>query len=244
MPRPRRPESSKRKRRSRTLARWLGLAAAVVVFITVCQVLLVRFINPPYTVRMVVARLLNGGVPPGDSPSIQWVKLKDISPYLRQAVLAGEDQRFLVHWGFDFAEMEEAVHGFLNGKTMRGASTITMQVARTVFLWPDRTLLRKATEAYYTVLIEWLWTKERILEVYLNTVDWGDGCAGVRAAAARYFGVKPSQLSRSQAALLASVLPNPRHWSGSHPSPQVLVRKSRILKDLDLMPLLPRPGGG
>ena len=181
---------------------------------------------------------------PTRNPSgIQWVRLGDISPDLRRAVLAAEDQRFLAHHGFDFTEMEEVIHGFLNGGAIRGASTITMQAARTVFLWPGRTLLRKAAEAYYTVLIEWTWTKERILEVYLNTVDWGDGCAGVRAAAARYFGVEPCEINRSQAALLASILPNPRRWSASKPSPQVLARKDKIMKDLDLMPLLPRPQG-
>jgi monofunctional biosynthetic peptidoglycan transglycosylase len=219
------------------------MAASVVIGITVCQVLLVRFIDPPYTVKMAVDRLLNVGGPTSDASAIQWVRLGDISPHLRRAVLAAEDQRFLAHHGFDFTEMGEVAHGFLNGGAIRGASTITMQAARTVFLWPGRTLLRKAAEAYYTVWIEWMWTKERILEVYLNTVDWGEGCAGVRAAAARYFSVEPSEISRSQAALLASVLPNPRRWSASKPSPQVLARKDRIMKDLDLMPLLPRPGG-
>jgi monofunctional biosynthetic peptidoglycan transglycosylase len=218
----------------------LGLAAATVFGITLCQVLLVRLFNPHYTVEMAVVRLLNVGGPIGDPPSIQWVRLVEISPYLRRAVLAAEDQRFLVHHGFDFTEIEEAAHGFLSGEPIRGASTITMQVARTMFLWPGRSWLRKAAEAYYTVWIEWMWTKERILEVYLNTVDWGDQCAGVRAAAARYFGLEPRELNRSQAALLASVLPNPRRWSASNPSPHVLERKNRILKDLDLMPLLPR----
>jgi monofunctional biosynthetic peptidoglycan transglycosylase len=220
----------------------LALAAAIVVGITVCQVLLVRFFNPPYTVKMAIDRLLNAGEPASDPQSIQWVHLVDISPHLRRAVLAGEDQRFLTHYGFDFTEIEEAVHGFLNGESIRGASTITMQVARTLFLWPGRSLLRKAAEAYYTVWIEWIWTKERILEVYLNTVDWGDKCAGVRAAAAKYFGVEPRELNRSQAALLASVLPNPRRWSARNPSALLLARKNRILKELDLMPLLPRPG--
>jgi monofunctional biosynthetic peptidoglycan transglycosylase len=215
----------------------------VVVGITFCQVLLVRFFNPPYTVKMAIDRLLHVDGPISDSPTIQWAGLGDISPHLRRAVLAAEDQRFLSHRGFDFAEMGEAVHGFLDGKPIRGASTITMQAARTVFLWPGRTLLRKAAEAYYTILIEGMWSKERILEVYLNTVDWGDGCAGVRAAAARYFRVEPRELNRSQAALLASVLPNPRRWSAGKPSAEVLARKNRILKDLDLMPLLPRRRG-
>ncbi len=241
MPRPRRPEPSKRKPLSLRAVLWLGLTAAMVVGITVCQVLLVRFLNPPYTVKMAIDRVLNVGGPTSDPPTIQWARLVDISPYLRRAVLAAEDQRFLAHHGFDFTEMGEAAHDFLNGESIRGASTITMQVARTVFLWPGRSLLRKAAEAYYTVWIEWMWTKERILEVYLNTVDWGDKCAGVKAAAARYFGVKPRELNRSQAALLASVLPNPRRWSANNPSPHVLERKNRILKDLDMMPLLPRP---
>lgn len=219
------------------------MAASVGIGITVCQILLVRFIDPPCTVKMAVDRLLNVGGPTSDFSAIQWVRLGDISPHLRRAVLAAEDQRFLVHHGFDFTEMGEVVHGFLKGGAIRGASTITMQAARTVFLWPGRTLLRKAAEAYYTILVEWIWTKERILEVYLNTVDWGDGCAGVRTAAARYFRVEPSEINRSQAALLASILPNPRRWSASNPSPQVLARKDRIMKDLDLMPLLPRPRG-
>jgi monofunctional biosynthetic peptidoglycan transglycosylase len=214
----------------------------MVAGITVCQVLLVRFINPPFTVKMAIDRLLNVGGPTSDPPRIQWVHLVDISPHLRRAVLAGEDQRFLTHHGFDFTEIGEAASGFLSGEPIRGASTITMQVARTVFLWPGRSWLRKAAEAYYTVWIEWIWTKERILEVYLNTVDWGEKCAGVKAAAARYFAVEPRELNRSQAALLASVLPNPRRWSASSPSPYILERKNRILRDLDLMPLLPRPG--
>ena len=164
--------------------------------------------------------------------------MEEISPNLRKAVLAGEDQRFLSHHGFDLREMNKAIRDIALKKGYRGASTITMQVARTVFLWPDRSWPRKMAEAYYTLLIEICWSKERILEIYLNTVDWGTGIMGAEAASRKYFQTSAFGISCSQAALLAAILPNPHKGSPNHPGPQLLKRQKKILKDMKKMPLL------
>jgi monofunctional biosynthetic peptidoglycan transglycosylase len=134
--------------------------------------------------------------------------------------------------------MNEAIKDMAAGKGFRGASTITMQVARTVFLWPDRSWLRKGAEAYYTVVIEIFWTKKRIFEIYLNTVDWGTGVKGVEAASRKYFHLPCLSLSPSQAAALAAILPSPHRWSPIKPNARVLERKRRILIDMKKMPLL------
>jgi monofunctional biosynthetic peptidoglycan transglycosylase len=167
-----------------------------------------------------------------------WRSLKDVSPNIRKCVLAGEDQRFLSHHGFDLVEMNKAITDMILKKGNRGASTITMQVARTVFLWPARSWLRKAAEAYYTIMIEILWSKGRILEIYLNTVDWGTNITGIEAASRKYFNKSCSYLPPSQAALLVAILPNPHRWSPTNPSSYVLKRKRRILKEMKKMPLL------
>lgn len=167
-----------------------------------------------------------------------WKPLRDISPDIRKAVLASEDQRFLSHHGFDFSEMNQAIRDIVLKRGWRGASTITMQAARTVFLWPERSWLRKSAEAYYTVLIEIFWSKERILEIYLNTVDWGPSVVGVEAASRKYFHVSCCCLSRSQAASLAAILPSPHKWSPINQGTEVLKRRNRILKDMEKMPLL------
>jgi monofunctional biosynthetic peptidoglycan transglycosylase len=134
--------------------------------------------------------------------------------------------------------MNKALKDMAVKRRFRGASTITMQVARSVFLWPGRNLVRKIIEAYYTMLIEFLWDKKRILEIYLNTVDWGKQMVGAEAASRRYFHRSASFLSPSQAALLAAVLPNPHRWSPVKPNARVLRRKERILEEMDSMPLL------
>jgi monofunctional biosynthetic peptidoglycan transglycosylase len=171
----------------------------------------------------------------------EWRDLARISSHIQKAVLAGEDQRFLQHHGFDFVELEYALRDAVKDRRVRGASTITMQTARTVFLWPDRTIFRKAFEAYYTVLLEILWDKERILEVYLNTVDWGVGIMGAEAACRKYFNIGADQATPSQAALLAAILPSPHRWSPVTPGEYVSRRQKRILKDMDKMPDLKRP---
>jgi len=205
----------------------------------VSQVLLLRFFNPPFTVKTAWTWFGNKlSVSREKGPLYRWRPLKEISPHLRRAVLAGEDQRFLSHRGFDFIEMNKAVSDILMEKGTRGASTITMQVARTVFLWSGRSWLRKSLEAYYTLLIEMFWSKERILEMYLNTVDWGTDIMGAETASRRYFNTPSSHVTVSQAALLAAILPNPHEWSPVNPSPYVEERKYKIMHDMPKMPLL------
>ena len=173
------------------------------------------------------------GEKPYKWPKYHWRSLEDISPHLIKAVLAGEDQRFFSHRGFDFIEMDHALRDALvSGKT-RGASTLTMQMARSVFLWPERSFIRKLAEAYYTMLLELLWNKRRIVEVYLNTVDWGEDVVGAEAAARRYFCKTSRQLKPSEAAALAAILPSPHRWSPTNPDPMVLKRVKRILEDME-----------
>jgi monofunctional biosynthetic peptidoglycan transglycosylase len=206
---------------------------------SIIEVLFVRFVNPPVTTSMVYEWICNKLYPtqPFVWPKQVWKPIHQISPHLIRSVQAGEDQKFVSHHGFDFEEMNQALDDLQAGRRLRGASTITMQTARTVFLWPSRSFLRKAIEAYYTVIIEFLWSKKRILEVYLNTVDWGTGIAGAEAAARKYFHTRASDLSRSQAALLAAILPNPHSWSPTHPSAYVRQRQRRIMMDMDRMPV-------
>jgi monofunctional biosynthetic peptidoglycan transglycosylase len=162
----------------------------------------------------------------------EWRELDGMASHIIRAVLAGEDQRFFTHHGFDFIEMNRAVKDLLSDGKVRGASTISMQTARTVFLWPSRSLGRKITEAYFTLLIEALWSKERIMEVYLNTVDWGPHVMGIEAASRNYYKRSSASLTRSQSALLAAVLPNPHKWSPVKPNAYVLQRKAKIQKDM------------
>ena len=170
-------------------------------------------------------------------PRQEWRQLKDISPWLIKAVLAAEDQRYMSHHGFDFIEMNKAFKDILSDKRIRGASTITMQVSRAVFLWPERNLLRKTLEAYYTVLLEVFLTKLRILELYLNTVDWGEGIMGAEAASHAYFRVSAGDVTPSQAARMAAILPSPHRWSPIRPNSRVIERQKRIMKDMDKMHL-------
>jgi len=214
---------------------FLGVCLAV----SVLQVAVLRVLNPPFTGAMVsnwVADKVAGRE--AQWPDPEWRPLRRMSPHLRRSVLAGEDQRFTTHNGFDFVEMNQAFQDALAGGRVRGASTITMQVARTVFLWPGRSLVRKSLEAYYTVLIEALWGKKRILEVYLNTVDWGEGVVGAEMASKKYFRTNASYLTAEQSALLAAVLPSPHQWSPEHPTGYVRERQRRILEDMRKMPLL------
>ena len=209
----------------------------MLVFMSILQVLSLRYIDPPFFLMTPFKSILSGFSPKTPEISANWRPFKQISPHVKKAVLAAEDQRFLVHKGFDLIELNIALKDMAAGKGYRGASTITMQVARTVFLWPSRTWIRKGLEAYYTVLLELFLSKKRILEVYLNTVDWGEGIRGVGSAAEAYFHISAGRLSRGQAALLAAVLPSPHRWSPIKPNTRVLRRQKRILKDMNKMPL-------
>jgi len=153
-----------------------------------------------------------------------------------QAVVASEDNLFLTHHGFSFNDMSRAFEHNLNGKKIRGGSTISQQTAKNVFLFPQRSYIRKGLEAYYTVLIEFAWSKKRIMEVYLNVIEMGDGIYGVEAAAEEHFGVHASELTKSQAALIAASLPNPRKFDAGHPSGYMERRKSQIVNLMGKLP--------
>lgn len=161
--------------------------------------------------------------------SKRWVPIEKISPHMIQAVVAAEDNRFLEHHGFSFEDMQKAWKNNQKGRRIRGGSTISQQTAKNIFLWNKRSYLRKGLEAYFTVLIELFWSKERIMEVYLNSIEMGDGIYGVQAAALEYFGKDADRLSRSQAALIAVCLPNPRKFNPSRPSSYIQRRKNQVM---------------
>jgi monofunctional biosynthetic peptidoglycan transglycosylase len=158
----------------------------------------------------------------------RWVGRESISPHMRLAVVAAEDQKFPHHWGFDFESIADAVQEKGARGRLRGASTITQQVARNLFLWPGRSYVRKGLEAYFTVLLEALWSKQRILEVYLNIAEFADGTYGVYTASQTFFGKRSSALDRQDAALLAAVLPNPARLHVRNPSAYVRERAGWI----------------
>lgn len=163
-----------------------------------------------------------------------WVSLDEISPSLSQAVMASEDAHFLEHHGFDFKAIEHAAMRNMQHPEKRklGASTISQQTAKNVFLWPGRSWLRKGLEVYFTALIELLWPKERIMEVYLNSIEMGRGIYGAEAVAEHHFRTTASELTREQCALIAATLPNPRRFDSSRPSPYMLKRQRRILHEM------------
>lgn len=172
----------------------------------------------------------------GEMPRMHhhWVPLKDMTRNMPVAVMASEDQRFLMHHGFDFDAIQKAVERNMKaGKKKYGASTISQQTAKNVFLWPGRSWLRKGLEMYFTALIEIVWGKERIMEIYLNSIEMGDGIYGVDAVAEYHFGKTASTLSRRDCALVAATLPNPRRFSSKDPSPYMKKRQRQILKEMN-----------
>jgi monofunctional glycosyltransferase len=213
-----------------SLLRWLGVVALAWLLLTVTPVLLLRWLRPLTSAFMLEAR--SAAWHAGDRNyhiDFDWVSLERISPNAAIAVIASEDQQFPFHAGFDFDSIREAVRASEHGRRLRGASTISQQVAKNLFLWNGRSLARKGLEAYFTVLIESLWPKERILEMYLNIAQFGDGLYGVEAAAHRFWHKPASRLSSSEAALLAAVLPNPLRLHADRPSHYVIQRRDWIL---------------
>ncbi|MCF8238087.1 MAG: monofunctional biosynthetic peptidoglycan transglycosylase [Saprospiraceae bacterium] len=161
-----------------------------------------------------------------------WVSMDDISIHLAPAVMCAEDQHFMDHWGFDLEAIQKAIEHNKRSKRTRGASTISQQTAKNVFLWPQRSWLRKGLEIYFTGLIELIWTKRRIMTVYLNVIEFGPGIYGAEAAAQHYFHKPASKLTKTESAMLAAVLPNPRKYSVSRPGPYVHRRKEWILRQM------------
>lgn len=172
-----------------------------------------------------------------------WVSLDEMSLYAPVAVMAGEDARYLLHHGFDFNAIGDAAKHNIKGKgSKHGASTISQQTAKNVFLWPGRSWLRKGLEVYFTALIEVFWGKHRIMEVYLNSIEMGDGIYGVAACAEYNFGKTAQSLSRSDCALIAATLPNPRKFSSKNPSPYMRKRQRAIMANMRFIPAFPKEG--
>ena len=164
----------------------------------------------------------------------QWQPWERLSRHIKLAVIASEDQKFAFHPGFDFAAIDKALKANERGRKVRGASTISQQVAKNLFLWRGRSWVRKGLEVWFTVLIEALWPKQRILDAYLNLVDWGDGIFGAEAAARSYFGTDASSLTSAQAARLAAILPNPHRWRAAKPG-RYVARRAANLQDRSAM---------
>jgi monofunctional biosynthetic peptidoglycan transglycosylase len=219
--------------RKRTLPqrvlRWLCLATLGGIVLSVAVVLLLRFVAPPTSAFMIDRRIDAWLDEERDFRlDYRWTPIAQVSAQLPIALVAAEDQTFPDHHGFDVAAIQSAMAEAEDGSRLRGASTITQQVAKNLFLWNGRSYVRKGLEAYFTVLIEVLWPKQRIIEVYLNIAEFGDGIYGADAAARRFFGVDASRLSARQAALLAAVLPNPQRMRANPPSPYVQRRAAWI----------------
>ena len=217
---------AKRTSRRGRLGRVLGWLAVGAVVVPALLVLLLRWVPPP-TSSIMVQRTLAG-----ETVQYRWVPLEDIAPVAALAVVAAEDQKFPRHWGFDVDAIGDALDASEEGRRLRGASTISQQVVKNLFLWEGRSGLRKGLEAGGTVLVEALWPKRRILEVYLNVAELGDNVFGVAEASRLTFGRSPAELTGAQAALLAATLPNPRRYSALLPSPYVRERQAWIQRQM------------
>jgi len=207
----------------RKLVKLTFLAAAIVSGAAVLLVLLYRVVPPPATPLMLIRAAQ------GDGITQNWVPLRRIPRHAVLAVISLEDARFCLHAGFDLKETADALSDYFGGQRLRGASTISMQTAKNLFLWPGRDIGRKILEAPLTLLLELAWSKARILEVYLNIAEWGPGLYGIEAASRRYFHKPASHLTPREAALLAAVLPNPREWSPARPTPYLMDRVATSL---------------
>ena len=215
-----------------TIVKWM-----VVAFLgsTILAVVTLRFMPVYFTPLMFIR--VGQQITSGESIKLKhhWVSIDEMAKDMPLAVMSSEDQRFLMHHGFDFDAIQQAAKENREGKRKRGASTISQQTAKNVFLWPGRTWLRKGLETYFTFLIEALWSKQRIMEVYLNSIEMGNGIYGAEAVAQEHFGCKASQLTRKQCALIAATLPNPRKFNSAAPSPYMKKRQRRIVKEMNYM---------
>ncbi|MBC2713631.1 MAG: monofunctional biosynthetic peptidoglycan transglycosylase [Desulfosarcina sp.] len=217
------------KKKSSWFRRLMGLISktvAVALSGTIVVTLLLRWVPPPTSAFMLQQRLA------GIAVDYQWVSMDRISPNAALAVIASEDQTFFDHWGVDFKALADAIEDNRTRKRPRGASTISQQVVKNLFLWPGRSYVRKGIEVYFTLLMEMLWPKQRILEVYLNIAEMGDGVFGVEAASQRFFHKPAARLNRREAATLAAVLPSPKRMFADRPSDYVVRRTWQIIQQM------------
>lgn len=224
---------------NRALRRFLGLiwrliwrGALAFIVLSIALVLLFRFVPPPGSMVMVERKIQSWINSEPIDIQRQWRSWDNLSSNAKLAVIAAEDQRFPQHRGFDLVELKRALKASLDGERLRGASTLSQQTAKNVFLWSGRSWARKGLEVWFTLLIEMLWSKQRILEVYLNVAEWDTGVFGLEAAAGHYFGASGNALTERQASLLAAILPSPRTRSASRPDAQVERRSQWILQQM------------
>lgn len=213
--------------------RFLHFIKRLFIFLFLAQLIYIialKWVNPPMTITMLTNRIALAGTSKDFHRT--WVNYEDISRYAKLAVIAGEDQKFPVHHGFDVQSIEAAWEDYQHGEELRGASTISQQTAKNVFLWQGGGWFRKGLEAYCTFMIEWVWGKQRILEVYLNVAQMGDGIYGVGAASQYYFHTTAGRLTRAQAALLAASLPNPLYYTIQPPAGRTRYRQQWILRQM------------
>jgi monofunctional biosynthetic peptidoglycan transglycosylase len=211
-------------------------ALMILLVMSVAAVLALRWLNPPFSAFMAQSQVEAWvSRDTGFVMRQRWVRLDQISPNLPLAVVASEDQKFPEHWGFDVEAIEKAYSLNQHSHKIRGASTISQQVAKNLFLWSGRSYFRKGLEAYFTILIEACWPKRRILEVYLNIAEFGHGIYGAEAAAEHFFHLPAARLTRGDAAVLAAVLPNPQRFSAAAPSAYVQQRRAWILAQMQAL---------
>lgn len=209
----------------RRLLRNIALALFIILVAgPIVTVLIYRFVPPPITPLMVIRAVEGKGL------DHRWRPIDEVAPALPRALIAAEDARFCEHHGFDFNALQKAYANNEAGKKIRGGSTISQQTAKNVFLWPGRSYLRKGLEAWFTVLIEIGWGKKRIMEVYLNSIEFGPGIYGAESASRRYFGVGADKLTQTQASRLAAILPSPLKWRVIKPGKYVAKRTQKIGK--------------
>lgn len=213
------------------ITRFLLKLALWFIVLSVFSVLMFRFVPVPVTPLM-ITRYIEYRNDDKVGTSHDWVPIEEISPNMQKAVIAAEDGTFLSHHGFDFSAMHKAYKNNNKGKKIKGGSTISQQTAKNVFLWQGRSYVRKAFEAYFTVLIEVLWSKERIMEVYLNSIEMGKGVYGVQAAAQHWYGKDAASLTKREAAGIAAILPNPRKYRAVGSSSYIERRKTRIARHM------------
>ncbi|MGV3695872.1 monofunctional biosynthetic peptidoglycan transglycosylase [Flavobacterium sp.] len=215
----------------RKIFRWIWKAMLWFFGLSIISVIIFKWVPVPFTPLMVTRIIEFKWDNKGDATfSHDWVPLEQISPNLQKAVIASEDGNFLKHSGFDFKAMQKAFKNNKKGKKLKGGSTISQQTAKNVFLWQGRSYLRKGLEAYFTVLIEFIWGKERIMEVYLNSIEMGNGVYGAQEAARHWYSKTAITLNAREAAGIAAILPNPRKFKASNSSSYIERRKGKIMR--------------
>lgn len=229
--------SKKKLTKQKRALRLIGVVALKVLLIffllSIISVFALKWIDP-FTSSIMMQRKISSIFSSDESSTIHynWVNYDDISANAKLAVVAAEDQNFPYHFGFDIEQIGKAINESQKGRRLRGASTITQQVAKNLFLWNGKSFIRKGFEAYFTILIEAFWSKRRILEVYLNITEMGNMIFGIGAAGKKYFNRSAAKLTKEQAALIAAILPNPVKYSVTHPTKYMLKRKYWILNQM------------